>query len=216
MPDEISQTQQPAQNIAPAVYSSPPPSSSEKPFHIAAELKDLEEKEPKSRVLIIVAVALVLIAAMVAVVSFVVRPKPKAGGNVEEAYAVVLPGDGVLATIKLNFNNIGDRQLWIKDIQIKLTAADGREYTDTAANAMDFDRYFRGFPDLRAHSLQPLQVEQKLAPGEQVHGSVIASFPVSLDLFNHRKSLSVLIYPYASAMFLTGGNQPVVVIREKF
>ena len=217
MSDESSQAPQPAPSSEQASSSSIlPPLRSGEPLHLGAELKDLEATESKSRVPIVAGVVLVLLAAIVAVVSVVTRAKPQAEGRIQEAFAVALPGDNVLATIKLSFNNTAKNSLWIRDIQIRLVTADGQQYTDSAANAVDFERYFQGFPALRGHSLPPFKVETKVAPGEQLMGSVIAGFPVTTDVFNHRKSLSVLIYPYASAMAPSGGNQPAIVIGENF
>ena len=196
---------------------SPSPSvpPKEEPLHIADELDDLD-KESKLQTMLVVGVVLLVIAIGVAVLSYVVRPKPKASGTLSDAYAVALPGDNVLTTIKVTFDNIGGKSLWIKNIKAKLVTADGREYTDTAASAADFDRYFRGFPDLREHSIQPLKLETKVDPGEHARGSVVASFPVPLDTFNSRKSLAVIITPYASYMSPSASEEaPVVITAER-
>jgi hypothetical protein len=173
--------------------------------HIAAELKDLEEKDDKARAFVIVGIVLVVIAILVGLLAYTLRPTPKAVGAIDEAYAVALPGDNVLSTIKVTFRNIGGKPLWIRNLKAQLATADGKQYKDEAANAVDFDRYFLGFPDLRDHSLQPLKVETRLEPGEQTRGSVIVSFPVTLDTFNRRKSLAVIIEPY---------DQPSVTITK--
>jgi hypothetical protein len=183
------------------------------PVPIGEELDDLE-KEDRFRTFKVVGIVLAAIAAVVAVISFATRPKPEGGGTMDEAFAVALPGDNVLATIKVNFNNIGGKPLWIRDIKAQLTAADGSQYSDVAANAVDFERYFQGYPDLRDHSIQPLKVETRVLPGEQLRGSVVVSFLVTLDAFNHRKALAVMIYPYASAMGPSGGDEGPVVITK--
>jgi hypothetical protein len=184
------------------------------PVHIGAELGELEEKESRFRILMVTGVALAVIAAIVAVISFATRPRPQAKGSIDEVYAVALPGDSLLVTVKVTFNNIGQKPVWIRGIKAQLTGADGQQYSDEAANAVDFPRYFQGYPDLRNHSLPALKVETRLAPGEQVQGSVIVGFPVTPDAFGHRKALSVTIYLYASSMGPTGGDQPPVVIKE--
>jgi hypothetical protein len=124
------------------------------------------------------------------------RAKPKTTGSVDGAYAVALQGDNVLATIKVTINNVGGKPLWIKNLRAQLTTADGKQFKDDAANAADFDRYFQGYPDLRERSLQPVKVETKLGPGEKTRGSVIVSFPVTLDTFKRRQSLQVIVEPY--------------------
>lgn len=198
----------------PSANQSPTPSNVEEPVHIAEELDNLD-KDSRMHTLMVVGAVLLVIAAVLAALSYMTRPKPKASGTLDEAYAVALQGDNVLVTVKVNFENIGGKPLWIKDIKAQFTGADGREYTDTAANALDFDRYFRGFPDLRDHSIQPLKVETKVAPGEQVRGSVIFSLPVTLDAFNNRKSLAVIVTPYASFMAPNASEEPPVIITKQ-
>jgi hypothetical protein len=143
----------------------------------------------------VVLIALAVIAVIVGIVSYGMRPKPGARGSIDEAFAVALPGDNVLATVKVTLHNVGGKPLFIKNIKAQINTDKG-EFKDEAANAADFDRYFRGYPDLRDHSLQALKVETRLAPGEEARGSVIVSFPVTLDAFNNRKSMAVVIEPY--------------------
>jgi hypothetical protein len=146
----------------------------------------------------VVGMVLLVIAVIVGIVSYAARPKPGATGSIDEAYAVAIPGDSVLATIKVTLQNTGGKPLWIRNIKARLQTEQG-EYKDDAANAVDFDRYFQGYPDLRDHSMRPLRVETKINPGAQERGSVIVSFPVTLDNFAKRKSLSIIIEPYDQA-----------------
>ncbi len=146
----------------------------------------------------VVVIALAAIAIVVGIVSYGMRPKPSATGSIDEAYAVALPGDRVLATIRVTLRNTGGKPLYIKAIKAQINTANG-ELKDEAANAADFDRYFQQNPDLREHSIQPLTVETKLSPGEETRGSVIVSFPITVDTFNNRKSLSVIVEPFDMA-----------------
>ncbi len=201
-----------ATQSAPSAASEPAPAG--EPIHIAEELDDIE-KESKARTFIVVGAVLLVIAVIVVAFSILMRPKPKASGTIDEAYAVALPGDNVLATIKVTINNVGGKPLWIRDLKAELVTADGKKFSDVAANAVDFDRYFRGYPDLRDHSIQPLKVETKIDPGEQVRGSIIAAFPVTLDMFNARQSLSAIVIPYAGAMAPGTTNEEPVIITTK-
>ena len=168
------------------------------PVHIAEELRDLE-KDDKTKVFVVAGVVLVGLAIVVGIVAYLLRPQAKATGALESAYAVALPGDNVLVTIKVHFQNVGGKPLWIRNLKGRLTTADGKDYQDEAASAVDFERYFQGYPDLRDNSLQPLKVETMLRPGEQIRGSVILGFPVTMDNYNSRKSLAVTIEPYDQA-----------------
>lgn len=183
------------QGEAPAAGAPP---VADEPVHIAEELRDLE-KGDKTKVFLVVGVVLVGIAIVVGIVAYLMRPQAKAIGALESAYAVALPGDNVLVTIKVHFQNVGGKPLWIRNLKGKLVTADGKDYQDEAASAVDFERYFQGYPDLRDYSLQPLKVETMLRPGEQIRGSVILGFPVTMDNYNSRKSLAVTIEPYDQA-----------------
>lgn len=139
-------------------------------------------------------VLLVILVAM-GIISYVTRPKPKMTGTIEEVYATALSDNSVMVTIKLNVQNVGSKSLWIHNLNTKLVTAKG-EFSDDAANAVDFPRYFSGYPDIRQHTITPIKVEDKIDPGSQQRGSIIVAYPVSLQEFNARKSISVIVEPY--------------------
>ncbi len=91
------------------------------------------------------------------------------------------------------------------DIQGKLATSSG-ELSSNAVSAVDFDRYFQAFPALKENALPALVPEDKLQPGQELKRTVIVSFPVTLENFNQRRSVSVVIQPY---------DQPVPVILTK-
>jgi hypothetical protein len=74
-------------------------------------------------------------------------------------------------------------------------AASDKTYSDDAAAAVDFDRYYQALPALKEHAQAPLMLEQKIDAGAQAKGTMIVSFPVTLEAFNNRKSLTVTIWP---------------------
>jgi hypothetical protein len=145
-----------------------------------------------------IGIVLLVIFIGMGIAAYVTRPQPKATGTIEEVYAVALPENNVMVTMKVNIKNVGGKALWIRDLKVKLVTDKG-EFSDEAANAVDFPRYFSGFPDIRQHTIAPVKVEDKIDPGSQERGSIISSFPVSLDEFNARKSISVIIGPYDQA-----------------
>jgi hypothetical protein len=63
-------------------------------------------------------------------------------------------------------------------------------------SAIDFDRYFQAFPALKNGTQPALPPETKIQPGESTSRTIIVAFPVTLDVFNQRKSVSVVIWPY--------------------
>ena len=84
--------------------------------------------------------------------------------------------------------------------------ASGAESSGEAVSAVDFDRYYQAFPALKANALTALSPEDKLQPGEEIKRTVMVSFPVPLNAFNQRQSVSVVIQPY---------DQPVPVTLTK-
>jgi hypothetical protein len=111
----------------------------------------------------------------------------------------------VMVAVNVTLHNSGKKSLWIHDIKARLTT-DGGEFTDEAASAVDFDRYFQAFPTLKEHAIAAIPPETKIPPGGQAQGTIVVSFPVIKDDFDKRKSLSVAIQPY---------DQPLPVVLTK-
>ena len=117
--------------------------------------------------------------------------------------------NAVLVAVNVTVHNSGEKPLWIHDIKATLKT-DGGEFTDVAASAVDYDRYFQAFPTLKEHALAAIPPETKIPIGGQAQGTVVVSFPVTQDGFDKRKSLSVVIQPYDQP--LPGADK---VIREE-
>ncbi len=144
----------------------------------------------------IVAVTLAAAALIVGAWAFLQRAKPQGGGSVDNIAAAEIPDQhAVLVAVNVTVHNSGEKSLWIHDIKATIKT-DGGEFTDVAASAVDFDRYFQAFPALKTNALAALPPETKIPPGGQAQGTVVVSFPVTQDGFDKRKSLSVVIQPY--------------------
>jgi len=162
-----------------------------------------ERKLPPAKVVLIVLAVLLVILA---IYGFVGRAKPQGAGSVDSMVAVEVPGqNSMLVAITVTLHNSGEKPLWIHTIKGKLKTA-SQEYSDDAASAVDFDRYFQAFPALKQSAQSALMPETKVLPGNEAHGTVIVSFPVNQDDFNKRQSLSVEIQPY---------DQPLPVVLTK-
>jgi hypothetical protein len=209
MVNESPQSKPPAESVPSASGQTPPGDA----VHIAEDLAKLDTQD-RSRIFVVAGVVLAVIAVVVVLVWLFTKPKPKGSGSIVEAYAVALPDDKVLATVRVSFTNVDSKPLWIREVKARLTGADGVQHEDDAASAADFDRYFSAYPELRGHSIQPLKKETKVGPGGQVQGSVIVSFPVTLDAFNQRKGLAVIVVPYAAFVAPMGNDAIPVVITE--
>src|SRR4029077_11500143 len=121
------------------------------------------------------------------------------------AVAEIPDQHAVMVAVNITLHNSGEKSLWVHDIKAKI-ATDGGEFTDEAASAVDFDRYFQAFPVLKEHALAAIPPETKIPPGGQAQGTVGVSFPVTQAEFNARQSLSVVIQPY---------DQPLPLVLTK-
>lgn len=189
-----------------------PPASSSEPqkavpgaqrgptIHIADEFGTAERNLPPAKILVI-AIAGVLIAF--GITAFFERAKPQGGGSLDNVSATDLSGQtSVLVALTFTLRNTGKKSLWVHDVQGKLVTASGT-MTGDAVSAVDFDRYYQAFPALKENSLAALSPEDKLQPGEEIRRTIMVSFPVTLDAFNQRKSVSVVVQPYDQPVPIT-------------
>lgn len=150
-----------------------------------------------------VIIALVIVAIAVAAIAFFFRSTPAATGSIDEAYAVDVPTQGtVLATVQLTLKNATKKPLPLRNVNITVRTDKG-EFSDDFASVSDFERYFRAFPDLKAHSIEGLSHDLVIPVGAQVTGSVIVSFPVTKEQFDTRRALIATVNVY--------GHQPVII-----
>lgn len=172
-------------------------------IRIGDEFGTAKRNLPPAKIVLLVSAVILIV---VGIYSFVDRAKPQGNGSLDGIQAVDLPGqNSVLVALTFTLQNSGKKTLYVHDIKGKLTTASG-ESTGEAVSAVDFDRYFQAFPDLKTGALQPLIPEDKIAPGQQVQRTVMVGFPVTLNDFNQRKSVSVVVQPY---------DQPVPIILSK-
>ena len=144
----------------------------------------------------IVGIVLAAAALIIGTVAFLDRAKPQGGGSIDNIAVAEVPDQNmVLVAVNVTVHNAGQKPLWIHDIKGKITA-NGGEFSDEAASAIDFDRYFQAFPVLKKYALAAIPPETKIPPGGQAQGTVVVSFPVKQDVFDKRQSLSVVIQPY--------------------
>ncbi len=154
----------------------------------------------------VVLIALAIVAVIVAIVTFTLRPKPGASGTIDDVGVAAIDPNSVMIAMQVTLTNVSSRRFWVKAVTATLRV-ENQEYSDTAASAVDFERYLQAFPDLKQHAAaEPLKPNTLIAPGGTLHGTLIFSFPVSKDTFDKRKSLSVSVEPY---------DQPRPVVMTK-
>jgi hypothetical protein len=162
-------------------------------INIGAEFGTAKRNLPPIKILAYALGGVLLVAGLA---SFFQRAKPQGSGSLVNVIAEQIPNQkAVLVALTFALRNSGEKTIWVHDIHGKLTTSSG-EQTAEAVSAMDFDRYFTAFPTLKRGAQPPLSPEDKLPPGQQTERTIIVSFPVNLDAFNQRRSISVLIQPY--------------------
>ncbi len=162
-------------------------------INIGEEFGTAKRNLPPVRILLAAVGGVIVLTGIIA---FVQRAKPQATGTLVHVSAVQIPAqNAVLVALTFSLRNPGPKPLWVHDIKGKLVSSSG-EYTSDAVSAIDFDRYYTAFPELKVGVQPALSPEDKLQPGEQVIRTVIVSFPVMIDAFNQRKSVSVIVQPY--------------------
>jgi hypothetical protein len=195
MPDETS--------LPPLPHPEPQNVQAGPTIHIADEFGTAKRNLPPVKPLLLTMAGILVI---VAVVSFLQRAKPQGAGSLDNVTAVEIPGQNAsLIALTFTLRNSGKKSLWVHDIQAKLATSSG-ELSSEAVSAVDFDRYYQAFPALKTNTQPALSPEDKLQPGQELKRTVIVSFPVTLDAFSQRRSVSVVIQPY---------DQPVPVTLTK-
>jgi hypothetical protein len=180
--------------IPPPVAETTAPAAQRGPtINIADEFGTAKRNLPPVKLLLM---AMGGVLVLVAIVAFIQRAKPQAAGSLDNVTAAEISGQNAsLVALTFTLRNTGQKSLWVRGIQGKLVTPSG-ELTGDAVSAVDFDRYYQAFPGLKANTQPALAPEDKLQPRQEVKRTVIVSFPVALESFNQRRSVSVVIQPY--------------------
>jgi hypothetical protein len=180
-----------------------PPTKGGPTIRIADEFGTAKRNLPPIKILLLALTGVLIIAGIIA---FLQRAQPLASGSLDTVTAVQIPGQSAsLVALTFTLRNAPDKALYVKGIQGKLVTSSG-DLSGDALSAVDFDRYYHAFPALKVNVQPALAPEDKLQPGQELKRTVIVSFPVLVDAFNQRKSVSVILQPY---------DQPLPVILTK-
>ena len=167
------------------------PAASGPTINIGDEFGTAKRNLPPMKI-VLIGLAIVLVVGAILVFT---QSRPPGSGSIDDVAAVDIPGQGaVLVTINVTVGNDSKKLLYIHTLKAKLSA--DKDYEDEAASPVDFERYFQAFPALKPHAIKPLTVETKIPAGEEAKGTIMVSFPVTLEAFNARKALSVIVQPY--------------------
>jgi len=187
----------------PPASPAPPAAPAGPTINIGEEYGTAKKNLPPAKI-VLNAVGAVLIDVLIG--SFLKRAKPQASGALDNVAAVEIPDqNSTMVALSFTIRNTSDKMLYVRGIQSTLKAPSGESTVD-AVSAVDFDRYFQAFPALKNGAQPALSPEAKIQPGESVARTVIVAFPVNLDAFNKRTSVSVAVWPY---------NETVPVVMTK-
>ena len=175
-----------AQPDAPAAPAGPT-------INIGEEYGTAKKNLPPAKI-VLIAVAAVLVVVLIA--SFLKRAKPQGAGSLDSVVAVEIPGqNSTMAALTFTLHNGSDKALYVREIQSSLKAPSGDAKAD-AVSAVDFDRYFQAFPELKNGAQPALAPETRLEPGQSVTRTIIVAYEKPLSDFNQRQSISVVVWPY--------------------
>ena len=163
-------------------------------INIGEEYGTAKKTLPPARILLITVGAVLVV---VFIVSFLKRAKPQASGTLDNVAAVQIPGqDSTMVALTFTLRNTSDKVLYVRSLQGSVKVPNGDVTPVDAVSAVDFDRYFTAFPTLKTGTQPALTPETKVQPGEAVARTIIVAFPVTLEIFNQRQALAVVIWPY--------------------
>jgi|SRR5579871_2821123 len=187
----------PEQTPAPPPQTPPPPARPAAPtgptINIGEEYGTAKKNLPPLKI-VLIAVGGVLVVVLIA--SFLKRAKPQAGGTLDNIVAVEVPGQTTtMVALTFTLHNTSDKALYVRALEGKVTTPSG-ENTADAVSTIDFDRYFQAFPALKTGAQPPLAPEVRMEVGDTITRTIIVAFPIALDAFNQRKSVSVIVWPY--------------------
>jgi len=192
MPDQppVSPTTPPP--AAPAA-TTPPAAPKGPTINIGEEYGTAKKNLPPTKI-VLIALGIVLVVVIIA--SVLKRPKPQGAGSLDNVVAVEVPGQTTtMVALTFTLHNTSDKAMYIQGLHGVVKTASGDTKAD-ARSAVDFDRYFQAFPELKNGAQPALAPETEIPAGGSVTRTILVAFPMTLDAFNQRKSVSVEIWPY--------------------
>jgi hypothetical protein len=100
--------------------------------------------------------------------------------------------DQVLVIAEARIHNQSDKPIVLKDMLTNATFDDGL-HSSMAAGAIDYDRIFIAYPELKGLHAKPLIRDTIIQPGETLDGTLISSFHVTKEQWAAHKDLNFTI-----------------------
>ncbi len=206
MPDQVPASPPPPPSSTPAPSTSTVPIGPGDPttagptIRIGDEFGTAKKNLPPAKIVVPAVVVVLIIVGLIAIVD---RAKPQGTGSLDNVSAVQVPGQTTtLVALTFTLHNSAEKLLYVRTLQGKVATPSG-DFTGDAISAVDFDRYFQLFPTLKDGTQPALTPETQIAPGKSVRATILVSFPINLDVFNQRKSVSAVIQPYDEPLPIT-------------
>jgi hypothetical protein len=185
----------------PTAPPNPPAAPAGPTIRIGEEFGTAKKNLPPAKILLIAIGAVIIVVALT---SFLKRAKPQASGSLDNVTAVEITGQSsTMVALTFTVNNTSEKILYVHTIQASMKPPSGDPTSADAVSAVDFDRYFQAFPSRKVGAQPPLPPETKIQPGEVVARTVIVVFPVTLEVFNQRQSVSLIVWPYDQTVPVT-------------
>jgi hypothetical protein len=173
-------------------------------INIGEEFGTAKKNLPPAKIVLI---CVGIVAVVVLIASFVKRAQPQGAGSLDNIMAAEIPQqDSTMVALTFTLRNTSEKILYVRTLEGKIKTNTGEQTAD-AVSAVDFDRYYQAFPNLKYGAQPAISPEAKVQPGQSVTGTIIVAFPVKLDAFNQRQSTSVVVQPYDQQL-------PVVLTRD--
>lgn len=140
-------------------------------------------------------VGLLLVAIAITIVMVATKDKPIASLAITKVVSTPQE-DNTMVAIQVRFENQLSGPLWIKEVRADVETADGKKFSDLAAPAVDGPKLMQAFPALEEAKADWLQGELKIPPKSTFNGVAIFSYPVTKQLFDGRKQVTLHVQLY--------------------
>ena len=102
--------------------------------------------------------------------------------------------------------------LFLKDFTATLTTAEGEEITTSAVENPDLENVYTSFPALKSLASEPLLRDTMISPGQSAEGMILIHFPVTREVWDHRRSavLNIDLYHQGEQQVLIGRGSEVI------
>ncbi len=151
-----------------------------------------------------VAIAAIAILVIGGVVAFTTRPKPIMTCSIDKI-ARVDQGDSTIVAVRVELENVSDKQAWVRDIDSEVLMPNGKRYTNHSAPASDINGYLKALPALQQAKADPMGGQLKVPAKGSFTGVIVFSYPIDGDAFDGRKAFTLKIALY---------DQPTLVVQQ--